>query len=126
MWSQLIRHDKLRYLNKSKFRGRFRLDDADRFKAILMGREKLLDDAKEILAKNLNNPGNSENDGRQTPYHGHPVFTAQHATATCCRKCMLKWHRIPMFRDLRETELNYCADLIVKWIEKETVRSHTP
>ncbi len=25
------------------------------------------------------------NDGKQTPFRGHPVFTAQHATATCCR-----------------------------------------
>ena len=27
------------------------------------------------------------NDGKQTPMRGHPVFIAQHATATCCRGC---------------------------------------
>lgn len=28
------------------------------------------------------------NDGKQTPMRGHPVFIAQHATATCCRGCL--------------------------------------
>ncbi|XNM60750.1 DUF4186 family protein [Escherichia coli] len=32
------------------------------------------------------------NDGKQTPMRGHPVFIAQHATATCCRGCVAKWH----------------------------------
>ena len=31
------------------------------------------------------------NDGRQTPMRNHPVFIAQHATGTCCRKCLEKW-----------------------------------
>jgi hypothetical protein len=29
-------------------------------------------------------------DGRQTPMRNHPVFIAQHATATCCRGCLEK------------------------------------
>lgn len=31
------------------------------------------------------------NDGKQTPTKGHPVFVAQHTTATCCRECIRKW-----------------------------------
>ena len=31
-------------------------------------------------------PAQPANDGRQTPWRGHPVFTAQHATATCCHR----------------------------------------
>ena len=34
-------------------------------------------------------------DGKQTPMKNHPVFIAQHATATCCRGCLEKWHHIP-------------------------------
>ncbi|WP_394708052.1 DUF4186 family protein [uncultured Desulfosarcina sp.] len=30
-------------------------------------------------------PASSKNDGKQTPMSGHPVFIAQHATATCCK-----------------------------------------
>ena len=39
-------------------------------------------------------PSYIEKDGKQTPMKGHPVFVAQHATATCCRKCLQKWHKI--------------------------------
>jgi hypothetical protein len=31
---------------------------------------------------------------------GHPIFVAQHATATCCRGCLTKWHRIPQGQPL--------------------------
>ncbi len=37
-------------------------------------------------------PGKPANDGRQTPMRNHPAFIAQHATATCCRGCLEKWH----------------------------------
>ena len=39
-------------------------------------------------------PAFIHNDGKQTPTKGHPVFVAQHATATCCRECIRKWHKI--------------------------------
>jgi hypothetical protein len=44
----------------------------------------------------------SKNDGNQTPMRGHPVFIAQHATATCCRGCISKWHGIEKGRVLNE------------------------
>lgn len=44
---------------------------------------------------NLFSPALPANDGKQTPMRGHPVFIAQHATATCCRGCLAKWHNIP-------------------------------
>jgi len=38
-------------------------------------------------------PALLKNDGKQTPMRGHPVFIAQHATATCCRRCLWKWYQ---------------------------------
>jgi hypothetical protein len=32
------------------------------------------------------------NDGSQTPYVRHAVDVAMHATATCCRGCIERWH----------------------------------
>ncbi|WP_251023391.1 DUF4186 family protein [Streptomyces sp. ISL-10] len=29
-----------------------------------------------------------------------PVFVAQHATATCCRTCLERWHVVPAGRAL--------------------------
>ena len=60
-------------------------------------------------------------DGKQTPMKGHPVFLAQHATATCCRGCLEKWHHIPKHRALTEEEIQYIVRVIMRWIQKERV-----
>ena len=64
----------------------------------------------------------SRNDGRQTPWRGHPVFTAQHATATCCRGCIAKWHHLPQGRELTDAEIDRLADLVMAWIERDLIR----
>ncbi|MBR1723641.1 MAG: DUF4186 domain-containing protein, partial [Ruminococcus sp.] len=62
---------------------------------------------------------NPENDGKQTPMHGHPVFIAQHATACCCRSCLEKWHNIPSGKVLNNTEQSYIVDVLMDWIFSE-------
>ena len=57
------------------------------------------------------------NDGKQTPMRGHPVFIAEHATGTCCRNCLYKWHHIPKDRLLTNHEIDYIVNIIMKWIE---------
>ena len=57
-----------------------------------------------------------ENDCKQTPMRGHPVFIAQHATATCCRICLYKWHKILPNHKLSEEEINYVVKTIMEWI----------
>jgi Domain of unknown function (DUF4186) len=41
----------------------------------------------------------------------------QHATATCCRKCLEYWHAIPQGNDLSESELDYLTQLVCLYIE---------
>jgi hypothetical protein len=50
---------------------------------------------------------------------GHPVFIAQHATATCCRGCILKWHGIKKGRALDDKEVDLVVALIMGWIERQ-------
>ena len=50
---------------------------------------------------------------------GHPVFIAQHATATCCRGCLEKWHKIPKGRVLTEQEQEYVVNVIMEWIKRQ-------
>jgi len=57
-------------------------------------------------------------DGRQTPMHGNVIYYAQHATATCCRKCMHYWHGIPQDRPLQEEEIVYLTELIIKYCQE--------
>lgn len=50
---------------------------------------------------------------------GHPVFIAQHATGTCCRGCLGKWHHIGINRIMSDTDVKYVVDVIMTWIDKE-------
>ena len=62
------------------------------------------------------------NDGKQTPMKGHPVFIAQHATGTCCRGCLEKWHHIKKGVELTNNQVNYVVELIMAWINREYKR----
>lgn len=64
-------------------------------------------------------PAYIPNDGKQTPMKGHPVFIGQHATATCCRSCLEKWHHIRKDKELTNKEVDYIVNIIMQWIEKE-------
>src|SRR2546421_635867 len=61
-------------------------------------------------------PAHPPNDGKQTPMRNHPVFIAQHATATCCRGCLEKWHRIKQGNALREDEKQYVLAVLREWL----------
>ncbi len=50
---------------------------------------------------------------------GHPVFIAEHATATCCRSCLYKWHHIPKNKKLNQDEIDYIVNIIMMWINNE-------
>ena len=105
-------------LSQSKFRSSFSLKANDRNYVSEKGMAKVREHAIDFISKRLA-PANLPNDGRQTPMRGHPVFVAQHATATCCRGCLEKWHRIPKGRELTWEEQEYVVDVIMEWISRE-------
>ena len=88
-----IIQQKLASLRKSKFRSKFNLTQKDRDYIAAKGLETIKDHAYQFINSRVA-PDFPKNDGKQTPIRGHPVFIAQHATATCCRKCIQKWHGI--------------------------------
>ena len=79
-------------LNNSKFRSSFHLKQKDIDYINEKGMETIMEHAREFIFKR-EAPAFIPNDGKQTPTKGHPVFVAQHATATCCRECIRKWHK---------------------------------
>ncbi len=81
-------------LARSKFRSRFSLGAKERAYLAEKTLPVVLEHGRQFLVERLA-PAQPRNDGRQTPMRGHPVFVAQHATATCCRGCLAKWHFIP-------------------------------
>lgn len=105
-------------LSKSKFRSSFHLSKKDIEYINKVGLSKIKEHAYDFITKRLA-PKEIPNDGKQTPYRGHPVFIAEHATATCCRGCLFKWHKIKENCDLTKEEIDYVVEVIMKWIEKE-------
>ena len=105
-------------LSHSKFRSSFHLKEKDIIYVKEKGIDKIKSHAYDFICKRLA-PLNIPNDGKQTPYRGHPVFIAQHATATCCRNCLYKWHHIDKNKQLNDSEINYIVDVIMNWIERE-------
>jgi hypothetical protein len=105
-------------LSQSSFRRRFRLAPAERKYLATRGFATVLRHARELIAQRLA-PAEPAKDGRQTPYRGHPVFVAQHATATCCRGCLEKWHRIPKGRPLADEEQAHVVATIERWLRAQ-------
>lgn len=112
-------------LAKSAFRGKFHLRAKDldylHTKGLPVIREHALDFVGKRLAGAV-----IANDGKQTPYSGHPVFVAQHATACCCRGCLHKWHGIAPGRLLSDEEQQYIVEVLMHWLDRELICSAKP
>lgn len=105
-------------LSKSRFRNSFHLKEKDKEYVKNKGLDTIRTHAHDLITKRLA-PGIIENDGKQTPFNGHPVFVAQHATACCCRGCLSKWHKISENSELNKEQIEYVVNLIMEWINKE-------
>jgi len=106
----------LKSLKKSRFRSKFKLTEKDHQYIRDRGIDTIRQHAIDFISKKVA-PQYPENDGKQTPMKGHPVFIAQHATATCCRGCIQKWHGIKKGKALSDQEIQFLIDLIMGWIE---------
>lgn len=113
---------KLKALSKSKFRSSFHLNDKDLNTLKTKGFATIQKHAHELIIKRLA-PEIIINDGKQTPYKGHPVFVSQHATATCCRKCLEKWYGIQQGKALCENEIKLIVKINISWLEKELLNT---
>ena len=105
-------------LAQSGFRRRFKLGGRDAEYLRASGREAILLHARRFVAERLA-PAQPARDGEQTPMRGHPAFVAQHATATCCRSCLAKWHAIPAGRELSHAEQQHVVAALARWLDAQ-------
>lgn len=105
-------------LSGSAFRRRFHLGARERAYLGERGLPTVLEHARDFVARRLA-PAAPPNDGKQTPFRGHPVFIAQHATATCCRGCLAKWHGIPKGHELTGEEQAHVVAALERWLRDE-------
>lgn len=110
-------------LSNSKFRSSFHLKQKDFDYINEKGLDTIKKHAEDFIAKR-EAPAFIPNDGKQTPMKGHPVFIAQHATATCCRECIRKWHKMRPGKQLSKVQQDYLVDVIMTWIQQELERQN--
>lgn len=101
----------------SEYRRRYTLSTTEKSQLRIAGLAKLMKQAEEIIEKQIA-PERPVNDGTQTPKKGHPIHVAQHATATCCRRCLAKWHDIPVGHALTRNESDHVLAVLRGWLEK--------
>ena len=106
----------LKSLKRSTFRSKFKLSNQDQQYIQDKGIGTIRKHASDFIYSRIA-PQYPKNDGKQTPMKGHPVFIAQHATATCCRGCIKKWHLLKKGKELSAQEIQFLVELIMKWIE---------
>jgi hypothetical protein len=106
-------------LGRSKFRRRVRLGAKERAYLEEKTLPVVLEHGRRFLTERLA-PAEPPNDGRQTPMRGHPVFIAQHATATCCRRCLAKWHYVARGKPLTAEQIDYVLGVIERWLREQT------
>lgn len=104
-------------LERSKFRSSFHLTEKERLYLEEKGMAVMRSHAEDFVRQKLA-PAEPVNDGKQTPMHGHPVFKAMHATACCCRGCLNKWYKVPLQRELTQSEQARIVNLLMAWIER--------
>ena len=102
----------------SRFRARFHLGARERAYLDRHGLPEVMTHAARFLATRLA-PAHPDKDGRQTPWRGHPVFIAQHATGTCCRGCVAKWHAMPAGQPLDDGQQAYLLAVIQEWLRRD-------
>jgi hypothetical protein len=104
-----------RRLAASRFRRKFRLEARERAYLETWGIDRVMEQAAKLIGERLA-PAEPRNDGRQTPWRNHPVFVAQHATATCCRGCLEKTHGITKGHALTAEERGHVLAAIDRWL----------
>ncbi|WP_432797695.1 DUF4186 domain-containing protein [Poriferisphaera sp. WC338] len=110
-------------LSQSKFRARFKLTGKEALYFQKHDLPTLLEHAERFIRERLAST-DPHKDGKQTPTRGHPVFIAQHATATCCRSCLAKWHRIPKHQPLSDSHITHICRILRYWLEAQS--THLP
>lgn len=109
----------VRMLELEMIRHHFRHVDLDQ-RAINHARRKGKTGIREATEKRIRKTVGIKNlfDGQQTPKIGNVICYAQHATATCCRKCIEEWYQIDPDRSLSEQEIQYFSKLCMDYIDE--------
>lgn len=98
----------------------YKLSEESKKRPLAMGRIQMKQKVRNRLKESIG-PAKIFRDSTQTPLlkDDDPIHYAQHATATCCRKCVFRWHGIVEGRELQESELRYLEKFVWKYLDEK-------
>jgi hypothetical protein len=118
MLTSIMRHsDPFMKLRESSYRRGLHLNELEKQIVLKEGFDEIVNECRKMI-DTLSSPHHNH---RDTPLRG-VIPKARHATATCCRKCLYNWHKIPRCRPLSAEEQIYIVRMAVRWIKKEILR----
>lgn len=82
-----------------------------------VGVGNIQEQALKIVKKKLREQ--PENDGKQTPHAGNPVYKAMHACGCSSRKKLSRTHRIPAGGEMTDRQVDAVVNLLTRWIVRE-------
>ncbi len=94
-----------------------RLDDKDVELIQEVGIDGIREQARRMVEKKLRRQ--PENDGKQTPLGGNPVYKAMHACNAASRKDLNRSHRVPEGKELTDSQVESVVNLVTRWIARE-------
>lgn len=94
-----------------------RLSERDILLIQKIGVPEMKQQAQEIVENKLRHQ--PENDGKQTPRAGHPVYKAMHACNVESRKSLSMAHKVPAGNELDEKYIDAVTNLVMRWIVRE-------
>lgn len=115
--------DIFRRLNCSKVCCKFKLKDDQWDYLAKRGFDSILLEGRTLIVKIFSEEA-KHHSCKVAPVQNHPIFTALHATGTCCRSSLEKWHKIPKNKELREKDIFYILLVVKEWIIRQEMPEH--
>ncbi|WP_372655987.1 DUF4186 family protein [Halobacteriovorax sp.] len=115
--------DIFRRLGCSKVCCKFKLKDEQWEYLAKRGFDTILLEGRSLIVKIFNEDSLSHS-CKVAPVQTHPIYIALHATGTCCRSSLEKWHKIPKSKELKEKDIFYILLVVKEWIIRQEKPSH--
>lgn len=106
---------KLKLPGRDKTKPRLNEEDVNLIKEI--GIKAVKSQAMDIVREKLQEQ--PDNDGKQTPTAGNPIYKAMHACNCASRREMSRGHRIAAGRTLTKRQMETIVNLLVRWMVRE-------
>lgn len=110
-------------LKRSRVCSKFTLNDHEWAYLANRGLDAILLEGRTLLVKRFSEVDKSHS-CKSEPLRHHPIYIALHATGSCCRTSLWKWHGIPKDIELKEKDIFFILLILKEWFIRLEKPSH--